>query len=264
MLRDITIGQYIPTGSIIHKMDSRMKILLITLYIVNIFFINNIKFMLVPFIYVILGYTLSKIPFRFIFKSLKPMIPIIVITAIVNLFFISGEVIYKFYFLEVTKEGIIFSSLMLFRILLLVLSTSLLTYTTSPIELTNAIEYILKPLKVIKFPVHEVSMMMSISLRFIPTLLDELEKIIDAQKSRGSDIDTGGFIEKIKAMVPVLVPLFISSFKRADELALAMECRCYSETGIRTRLKKLKCSFFDFFILLLSVLMYLFIFYFRK
>ena len=244
MLRDITIGQHFPGNSLVHRFDPRLKLVLTILYIVLLFAASNPLGLALSLIFLAAMYAVAKIPFKLILKSLKPIFPIIVFTAVLNLFFVSGEgdPVFKLGFLTVYAEGIRYAVLMAVRVMALIAGTSLLTYTTSPIVLTDAIEQLLKPLGRLHFPVHELAMMMSIALRFIPTLIEETDKIMNAQKARGAQLDNGKMTERIKALVPVLVPLFISAFRRADELAMAMECRCYRGGDGRTRLKVLRCE----------------------
>ena len=253
MLKDITIGQYFPGSSPIHKLDPRMKIIAVTIFIVMLFIPNNAAGLAVGAFVSVLGYMISKIPIKLVAKSVKPIIPIIIFTSILNMIFIDGRVIFKLWFIKVTYEGIRMAVFMLIRIVCLIAGTSLLTYTTSPIALTDALERLLSPLKKIKLPVHELSMMMTIALRFIPTLIEETDKIMSAQKARGADMESGGIIDRAKALIPVLIPLFVSSFRRADELALAMECRCYHGDEGRTRMKSLKYDGKDFVCLALML-----------
>lgn len=240
MLKDITIGQYFPGESIIHRLDPRMKIILTTLYIVALFVPSNPVGLLVGAALGLMGYLLSGIPLRMIQKSMKPVIPIILFTAVLNVLFVEGEPIFKIWIITVTRQGLVVAVLMVVRIICLIAGTSLLTYTTSPIALTDAIEQLLGPLKRLKMPVHELAMMMTIALRFIPTLIEETDKIMSAQKARGADLESGGLLQRARALIPILIPLFVSSFRRADELALAMECRCYHGGEGRTRMKLLR------------------------
>jgi len=239
VLKDITIGQFFPGESFVHKMDPRMKIIATLLYIVTLFLAKHPLSLSVGILLLILLYRVAKIPLKLITKSLKPVLPVIIFTSILNVFFMKGEVLLKIGFLEITREGLLLAVLMSLRILCLIAGSSLLTYTTSPIALTDAIERLMAPLKKLKVPVHELSMMMTIALRFIPTLIEETDKIMNAQKARGADMESGGFLQRAKALVPILVPLFVSSFRRADELAMAMECRCYRGGEGRTRMKQL-------------------------
>ncbi len=246
MLNDITLGQYYPARSIIHKLDPRVKIVLVLALVVMLFIADTMLAYLVTAGFVIAMIIMSEVPFVFVLKGLKPVLYILVFTSILNIFLTDGTIIYKLGFLKITYEGLNLALTMVARLVLLVAATSLLTLTTSPIMLTSAIEKLLSPLKVFKFPAHEIAMMMTIALRFIPTLLEETEKLMKAQSARGTDFMSGGILQKIKAMVPILVPLFINSLKRADELALAMECRCYRGGDNRTSLKTLKISKADF------------------
>lgn len=238
MIKDITIGQYYPYDSPIHRLDPRLKLILVIFMIVVIFVAQTPAAYLCAALFVVTAVVLSHIPFPLIVKGLKPILFIIVITTLLNLFYSGGEPIWSFWVISISKEGIWRTATMLVRVVLLVIGTSLLTYTTSPIMLTDGLERLLSPLKKIKLPVHEFSLMMTIALRFIPTLIEEVDKISSAQKARGSDLETGNLIQRAKALVPILVPLFVSSFRRADELAVAMECRCYRGGEGRTRLRQ--------------------------
>ena len=248
MLRDITIGQHFPGTSPVHRFDPRMKLVLTIVYIVLLFAASNPLGLTLSILFLALMYKVAQIPFKMILKSLKPILPIVVFTAVLNLFFVSGEgdPLVKLGFLTIYAEGVRYAVLMAVRVMALIAGTSLLTYTTSPIVLTDAIEQLLKPLGKLHFPVHELAMMMSIALRFIPTLIEETDKIMNAQKARGAQLDTGKMLDRVKALVPVLIPLFISAFRRADELAMAMECRCYRGGDGRTRLKVLRCTKQDY------------------
>ncbi len=247
MLKDITIGQYFPGKSIVHRLDPRMKIILTVLFIIMLFTANNFAGMGVGILFLVVGYLVSRIPFSMIGKSIKPVVPIIVFTAVLNMFFIEGgRVLFEIWVLKITTEGLSLAAMMALRIICLIAGTSLLTYTTSPIALTDGIERLMSPLKHLKVPVHELAMMMTIALRFIPTLIEETDKIMSAQKARGADMESGGVMQRAKALVPILIPLFVSSFRRAEELALAMECRCYHGGEGRTRMKQLKLSYLDF------------------
>ena len=242
MLRDITIGQHFPGNSLVHRFDPRLKLVLTVAYIVLLFAASNPLGLTLSILFLGVMYKVAKIPVKMIGKSLKPILPIVLFTAVLNLFFVSGEgdPLVHFWFLTIYAEGVRYAVLMAVRVMALIAGTSLLTYTTSPIVLTDAIEQLLKPLGKLHFPVHELAMMMSIALRFIPTLIEETDKIMNAQKARGAQLDTGKMTDRVKALVPVLIPLFISAFRRADELAMAMECRCYHGGEGRTRLKVLK------------------------
>ena len=242
MLRDITIGQHFPGNSVLHRCDPRLKLVATIAYIVVLFVAPNPLGLALSIALLAALYKVAKIPGKLILKSLKPIVPIVLFTAVLNLFFVTGEgePLVHIWVLKIYGEGIRYAILLTVRVCALIAGTSLLTYTTSPIVLTDAIENLLRPLAKIHFPVHELAMMMTIALRFIPTLIEETEKIMNAQKARGAMIDNGTFTQRIKALVPVLIPLFISAFRRADELALALECRCSHGGEGRTRLKQLK------------------------
>lgn len=245
MFKDITLGQYYPARSVIHKLDGRVKIVLVLALVVLLFVADTFSAYAVTAAFITLIILLSKVPLVFVLKGLKPILYILVFTSLLNIFLTDGRILWSVGFLKITYEGLILAGTMVVRLVLLVAATSILTLTTSPIMLTNAIEKLLSPLKVIKFPAHEIAMMMTIALRFIPTLMEETDKLIKAQSARGTDFASGGLFEKIKALVPILVPLFINSLKRADELALAMECRCYRGGENRTSLKKLEITRVD-------------------
>ena len=248
MLRDITIGQHFPGNSLVHRFDPRLKLVLTVAYIVLLFAASNPLGLTLSILFLGVMYKVAKIPVKMIGKSLKPILPIVLFTAVLNLFFVSGDgdPLVHFWFLSIYAEGVRYAVLMAVRVMALIAGTSLLTYTTSPIVLTDAIEQLLKPLGKLHFPVHELAMMMSIALRFIPTLIEETDKIMNAQKARGAQLDTGKMTDRVKALVPVLIPLFISAFRRADERAMAMECRCYRGGTGRTRLKVLRCEKQDY------------------
>ena len=248
MLRDITIGQHFPGDSLVHRFDPRLKLVLTIAYIVLLFAASNPLGLTLSILFLAVMYKVAKIPGKMILKSLKPILPIVIFTAVLNLFFVSGEgePLVHIWFLTIYAEGVRYAVLMAVRVMALIAGTSLLTYTTSPIVLTDAIEQLLKPLGKLHFPVHELAMMMSIALRCIPTLIEETDKIMNAQKARGAQLDTGKMTDRVKALVPVLIPLFISAFRRADELAMAMECRCYRGGDGRTRLKVLRCEKQDY------------------
>ena len=240
MMKDITLGQYFPGDTVIHRLDPRTKILVMLAYIVITFCVKSFSGYLVLAAFIISAVALSKIPPMFVIKGLKTIMIFIVVTGLFNLFLTSGEVIWQWGFLKITREGLTFAAFMVLRLIFLIVGTSLLTLTTSPISLTDGMERLLNPLTKIGFPSHELSMMMSIALRFIPTLMEETDKIMKAQAARGADFESGSLINRAKAMIPILVPLFISAFRRADELATAMECRCYGVSEIRTSLHCLK------------------------
>ena len=245
MLKDITIGQYFPGKSVLHRLDPRMKILLTVGYIVMLFTVSNPLGLCVGILFLIFAYAISGIPPRMITKSLKPVIPIIIFTTVLNMFFVKGDPLFDWWIFHISRQGLLTAVVMTIRIICLIAGTSLLTYTTSPITLTDGLERLMKPLKKVHFPVHELSMMMTIALRFIPTLIEETDKIMSAQKARGADLESGGIMQRARALVPILIPLFVSAFRRADELALAMESRCYRGDVGRTRMKQLHYSWQD-------------------
>ena len=263
MLNDITLGQYFPGNSLLHKADPRSKIIATIVYIVTLFVSNNIISFAACALTGIFFITISSIPIKIIIKGLKPVIFILFFTFLINVFFTGGEnLAFEIGIISVYYEGIYKAFIMSVRIIFLIAVTSLfLSYTTSPIMLTDAIEELLRPLNKIKIPFHEFAMMMTIALRFIPTLVEETDKIIKAQKSRGADFTEGGLVSKAKALVPILIPLFVSSFRRADELAVAMECRCYRGGDGRTKLKCLAYTktdalfLFIFIVFLTSVIL---------
>ena len=246
MLKDITLGQYFPGKTVVHRLDPRTKLILVIVYIVALFSAKGIVS------YGLMVGTLcgiiaaSKINPKIILRSLKPLLFIIALTGILNLFYTQGEPLVSFWIFTITKEGVRSAIFMVLRISLLIAGTFMLTYTTSPIALTDGLEMLMNPLNKIKVPVHELSMMMCIALRFIPTLIEETDKIMSAQKARGADFETGSLLQRAKALIPILVPLFISSFRRADELAVAMECRCYHGGDGRTRMKQLNYTGKDY------------------
>ena len=255
MLRDITIGQFFPGESIIHRIDPRFKIIITLLFIVMLFAGDSVWCLGIGTLFTVMSLILSKIPIKMFVKSIKPLLPFLMITALLNLFFVStGDVLFHWKFIKITTGGINISVFMIIRIVLLIAGSSLLTYTTSPITLTDAIERLLSPLKKLKFPVNELAMMMSIALRFIPTLIEETDKIMSAQKARGAEIDSGSLLTRAKNLISIMIPLFISAFRRADELATAMECRCYNGGSGRTRLRQMKSSAKDYAALMITVL----------
>lgn len=246
MLRDITIGQYYPAQSPVHRLDARTKIIFTFVYIVSLFLVKDYSgFIPVVFLFA-LTVLLSKVPISYILKGLKPIIFILLITVMFNFLFGDGEPIFKFGIIRVTRSGIKRGVFLALRLLLLMLGTSMMTFTTTPTKLTDGLESIFKPLKVIRVPVHELAMMMSIALRFIPILMEETDKIMKAQQARGADFESGGILRRAKAMIPVFIPLLISSFRRAFDLAMAMEARCYHGGEGRTRLNPPKYSRHDY------------------
>ncbi len=241
MLKDITLGQYFPGKSLIHRLDPRAKLLVLIGYIVALFVAQNWISYALCLGFLAVTIAISKIPVKAIVRGMKPLIFILVFTAVLNVFFTAGEtVLIHFWVITITLEGLMRAFFMMSRILMLVTATFLLTYTTSPIALTDGLESLLSPLNKLRFPVHELSMMMCIALRFIPTLIEETDKIMSAQRSRGADFESGSLMDRVKALIPILVPLFISAFRRADELATAMECRCYHGGQGRTKMKLLR------------------------
>lgn len=244
MLKDITLGQYFPGNTVAHRLDARTKLLLVIIYIVGLF--NCEGWLSYAFVIGItaLSMAVSKIKPKSALKGLKPLIIIILLTAVLNIFYTEGTPVIEGWI--ITWEGIARAVMMSLRIILLIVGTFMLTYTTSPIALTDGLELMLGPLKKIKIPVHEMSMMMSMALRFIPTLIEETDKIMSAQKARGADFESGNLFQRAKALLPILVPLFVSAFRRADELAVAMESRCYHGGDGRTRMKQLKMQGIDF------------------
>ena len=247
MLNDITLGQYFPGNSFVHRLDPRTKLIVLVVYIVTLFLAVSWITYGLCFVFLAACIYISTIPLKSIVRGMKPLMFILVFTGILNIFFTAGEtVLLDLGFLVITLEGLSRAFFMMIRILMLVTGTFLLTYTTSPISLTDGLESLMSPLKVIHVPVHELSMMMCIALRFIPTLIEETDKIMAAQKARGADFESGSLMDRVQALVPILVPLFISAFRRADELATAMECRCYQGGDGRTKMKLLRYSSNDF------------------
>lgn len=257
MLKDITLGQYFPGDSIMHRTDPRVKIVLTTVFMILIFIVNTIPGFIISALFTLLTVMVSGIPLSYTLKGLKPLLFIVLFTAVINIFTAGGTPVFDYGFLRyITWEGIEMAVMMSLRLSLLVVGASVLTLTTTPIALTDGIEKLMAPLKAVNVPVHEIAMMMTIALRFIPTLLEETDKIMKAQAARGADFDTGSLLQRAKSFIPVLVPLFISAFRRADELATAMESRCYRGSEGRTRMKQLKLTVVD---VQVSVIMAVFI-----
>lgn len=260
---DVSLGQYYEANSFVHKLDPRTKLLFVVLFLVATFVAKNIYAFVMLVAMISLFVIVSRVPFRVIFKGLKPIVMIVIFTAILNIFFTKGDnylwgaqIIPNVWRVDIYWEGLINAGILAVRIITLLIGTSLFfSYTTTPIELTDGIETGLAPLKKIKVPIHEFAMMMTIALRFIPTLIDETGKIMNAQKSRGADFSSGGLIKRAKALIPIIIPLFVSAFRRADELATAMECRCYHGGNGRTRMKILKMKFRDYFMMFISLAM---------
>ena len=256
-LKDITLGQFFPGTTLLHRMDPRSKLLLTVFYIVALFLAKNIFGYGLLMALLLSAILISKVGFKAVFRGMKPVFLIVLITGLLNLFYTSGAgaPLVSFWVFNIYWEGVRAAGFMVLRIMMLITCTFLLTYTTSPILLTDGLEKLLGPLKKIHVPVHELSMMMSIALRFIPTLIEETDKIMSAQKARGADFDSGNLIAKAKALIPLLVPLFISAFRRADELAVAMECRCYHGGEGRTRMRQLKFALRDYVAIVLGFAM---------
>lgn len=253
MISDITIGQYYKGDSLVHRLDPRNKIILTVLIIAMIFTCKNFLSLALVSVVIIASVLFSKVPVTMFLKSLKPIVPIVIFTAVLNMFYVKGGQEWSFWIIKLSEKGIYTAVFMAIRIILLIISSSILTYTTVPTMLTDAIERLLSPLKIFKISVHSLAMMMTLALRFIPTLIEEIERITNAQKARGADFENGNLIERIKALIPILVPLFVSSFKRAYDLAFAMSCRCYTGGEGRTRMKQMKLSVKDAFSLLFFV-----------
>ena len=249
MLKDITLGQYFPGDTVVHRLDPRTKLLMVIVYIVALFLAKWVVSYAVMLAFLVTAVALSRIRPRALFKGLKPLLFIIIFTAIINVFYTKGDVLVQFWIFKITREGLVNAGFLVLRIVMLVTGTFLLTYTTSPIALTDGLESLLSPLKAIHFPVHELALMMSIALRFIPTLIEETDKIMSAQKARGADFESGNIFQRAKALIPILVPLFISAFRRADELATAMECRCYHGGEGRTALHVLRYRTADYLVI---------------
>ena len=239
MLRDITIGQYYPAESVIHKLDPRVKLFGTVIYVISLFCMKGIAGFLLATLFMAGVILLSKVPFKFIVKGLKPILILMLITALFNMFLTPGEVLFSVWILEITKEGLLNAGFMTIRLIYLILGTSIMTLTTTPNQLTDGLEKALRPLNKIGIPVHAIAMMMSIALRFIPILIEETDKIMKAQMARGADFENGNMLKRIKNMIPLLVPLFVSAFRRADDLAMAMEARCYNGGSGRTKMKPL-------------------------
>ena len=249
MLSDITLGQYFPAKSTMHRADPRLKICLTIFAIVLIFSAGNFFSLALAVGYIFVGMGLSKIPLKLYLRSLKPILFIIIFTAVLNIFYGTGDPLWQWGFIKITKNGLLNSLFVSIRIITLILASSVLTFTTSPTQLTDAIERLLRPLAKIGVPVHEFAMMMTIALRFVPLLLEETDKIMSAQKARGADMESGGVIQRIRALVPVLIPLFVSAFRRAFDLATAMESRCYNGGEGRTKMKQLHFGAVDWMVL---------------
>lgn len=254
MIRDITLGQYYPAESVLHKLDPRVKITGTFLYLLSLFLVRDVIGYAVAFIFLITMIIKSRVPFKFMVKGLKGILVILIFTAVINIFLTPGEILYSVWKFNITREGLRVAVRMIIRLIFLVLGTSLMTLTTTPNSLTDGLEKLMKPLKRLKVPVHEVAMMMSIALAFIPILIEELDKIMKAQTARGADFDNRKLSVRVRNMVPVLVPLFVSAFRRAGDLALAMEARCYHGDAGRTRMKPLKYAKRDYLAYVVMIL----------
>ena len=260
MIRDITIGQYYPVDSILHRLDPRVKLVGTFLYIISVFIANNIFGYTTIALFLFSIIALSRVPIKFIIKGLRPILILLVFTAGFNLFLTTGTPVFQMGFLTITEEGIAVALKMSFRLIFLVMGSSIMTYTTTPNQLTDGLESLLNPLNRLKIPVHEIAMMMSIALRFIPILVEETDKIMKAQMARGADFESGNIVQRAKSLIPILVPLFVSAFRRANDLAMAMEARCYRGGKGRTKMKPLvyvtrdKTTYFMLFIYFASVI----------
>ena len=255
MIRDVTLGQYYSAKSVLHRLDPRVKIVLLMAFIVMIFMSFNFYSLGMVTLAVIGAILLSGVPIKMYLKSLKVIIFIVVITSLLNIFYGTGEVLFEYGFLKITYSGVYRSIFVTIRIICLILVSSALTFTTTPTDLTDALERLMKPLQIFHIKVHEIAMMMTIALRFVPTLLEETDKIMSAQKARGADMESGNFIKKVKALVPVLIPLFVSAIRRAYELAVAMECRCYQGGDGRTRMKTLHITKLDIISIVITIIL---------
>lgn len=251
MIRDITLGQYYPGESFIHKLDPRIKIIATVLFIIELFIVDNFIGFAIAAAALAIVVAISKVPLSFIMRGLKPILLIMIFTFCINIFMVDGKVLWQFGILKITKEGLYMAIFMAIRLILLIIGSSLLTLCTKPINLTDGIEKLMKPLEFIGVPSHEIAMMMSIALRFIPTLLEETDKIMKAQQARGADFESGNIINRAKSLIPILVPLFVSAFRIAQDLAMAMEARCYRGGENRTRLHEMKFSKKDILLLIL-------------
>ena len=254
MLREITIGQYYPSGSVIHRLDPRTKIIGTFIYIILLFFVKSFLGFAVAIVLLGTVIRISKVPLKFILRGLKAIFFLLLFTVVLNMFLTKGQVLVQFWIFRITKQGLYQALFVGLRLILLIVGSSMMTLTTTPIELTDGIERLLRPLKKIHVPVHEIAMMMSIALRFIPILLEETDKIMRAQMARGADFESGNVIQRAKSLIPILVPLFLSAFRRAGELATAMEARCYRGDVGRTRMKELKYKKRDWIAFLLILL----------
>ena len=260
-MNNVVFGQYYPTNSIVHRLDPRIKILAVIAYIVTVFFAVDYTMYVALFLFVLIVAAVSKIPLKTLFRTIRTIIFLVLITAIINLFFTKGDTLWlEWRFIKIYREGVEHAIKLAMRLILLMLFPSVLTLTTTPMELTDAIESLMSPLKLIKVPVHAIALIMSIALRMIPILMEETDKIMLAQKARGADFDTGGALKKAKALIPVLIPLFVGAFRRADELALAMDARCYSSVAKRTKYKVMHFAVRDLVASLVCLTVFAFVF----
>ena len=257
MLKDITIGQFFPGNSLLHRLDPRVKIVLTIAFIAAVFVPKTWAGLLLAMAFSVMAVALSRLPFALIWKSIKPILPIVLITALLSVFYVreEGDPLFSWWIITVYKKGIFNAVFLASRIVCLIVGSSLLTYTTEPTTLTDALERLMKPLKLIRVPVHDLAMMMTIALRFIPTLIEETDKIMSAQKARGADLESGNLMQRIRALMPIMIPLFASSFRRAYELATAMECRCYNGGEGRTRMKSYRMAARDYVALVLTAML---------
>lgn len=254
MLSDVTLGQYFPGNGLLHRMDPRVKIVLVFVYIIAVFLPQNWVSLALALLFLAVSVVLSRLPVGLIVKSLKPILPIVIFTSIINVLYVKGDVLWEWWIFHVSWQGITTAVFVALRIVALIIGSSLLTYTTSPTALTDAMERLLKPLSLLRVNVQEIAMMMTIALRFIPTLIEETDKIMSAQKARGADLESGGVMQRIRALIPVLIPLFVSSFRRAYDLATAMECRCYTGSGA-TRMRQLRIAARDVWCMIATALL---------
>ena len=265
MLKDITLGQYFPGDTVVHRLDPRTKLILTIAYISLLFMANVLEAFALMFLVLVVCLGLSKINPKTALRGIRPILFILIFMTLLNVFFYGGEtILFQFYRITITREGLLRAFYMAVRLIMLIVGSFLLTYTTSPIAITDGIEKLLGPLKKLKVPVHELAMMMSIALRFIPTLIEETDKIMSAQKSRGADFETGNLVKRAKAVLPIIIPLFISAFRRADELAIAMESRCYHGGEGRTRMKTLKTAGRDYAAFLFTAMLFAAVVFLRR
>ena len=268
MLRDVTFGQYYPTNSFVHKLDARVKLVLCLLFMVGIFFVESFAVFGLITLYLLTVILISRVPLKSVLRSVRGIVVLLALTAILNVFFTKGESepLVNWWKIQIYAEGLIFAAKMLLRLTYLVIGSSILTLTTTPVDLTHAVESLLKPLRVIKFPVHEFALIMSLTLSFIPSLIEETDRIIRAQKARGADFDTGGLIKRAKAFVPILIPLLVGGFRRAEELANAMNSRCYEGATKRTQMRVMKATWRDLVAALFVVVIFtaVFVIYAKK